>query len=449
MVQYERMIGTCATRLNNQKKIDIETKLPISFHAGDFLERILLFDEYILDSFCLSEIPHLVNLFGYEHTLELLESKTIKIFSDTFSGFGSTGRISNVSEYRAKKGDLPLFSYCIDPLRIVPYQPGDEDFSEEYEKYQKKFIHNNLQQINTIPNLGGKDKIKLRRAIAQSIVQLSEESISSEIYKKNYSDYKNHDPTIKLAIATKINNTYIGNIDPDSIDITIEFIDDHDFKVITNLKELTGFKDEVIDKIIERSILAISYRNVQVARMRDLNCIIGSKEESESMIYSGALDSLLNRSTTTSHLELKFKKVTVAKGLPDFDGASKKGDINLSKILSIRNKRECVEFREWLWSQENIDEKELKDALESFTQLFSDFHNTNIGKTISILTSAGIGEAIVPTLGSLASSLGMGTLDKFIIEKIIPRKGPLIFINNNLTSIYNDPYFLYKMKNEK
>jgi hypothetical protein len=131
----------------------------------------------------------LIGLFGYESVLELLESRILLIHSETFAGFGSTGRISKVSEYRAKKGDLPLCSYCIDPLSIYPYDSSRED-EKDYRKDQKQFTHQNLQLINQIDGISSKQAQKLRGAVADRIIRFSSESFINEIYDQNYRDFE-------------------------------------------------------------------------------------------------------------------------------------------------------------------------------------------------------------------------------------------------------------------
>lgn len=126
-----KLLAPCANRKDG-------TKFEIEFLAGEFLERLILFDKFILDSIRLQEIPHLIKVFGYSRVLELLNSGFLLIHSETFGTFGSTGQSSKVSAYRAKKGDLPLCSYCIDPFSIYPY-----DSPQDVKQIIKK-IKNNL-----------------------------------------------------------------------------------------------------------------------------------------------------------------------------------------------------------------------------------------------------------------------------------------------------------------
>lgn len=447
----KRFLANCAEVLSEERRNEtLDTVKPIKFHAGEFIERLILFDEYVIDSWRLSEIPHMVKIFGAGQIIELFDSGSLKIFCDAFMGHGSTGRLSALLESRKKKGDLPLCSYCLDALTIYPYGEGvGYDYVTNYDKYQRDFIHNDLQQCNRIPDINIKVSKKLRRTVAENIKRFSTPSVSKSITESSYSDFKNNDLTIKISIANTLKNLYRMEIQPSLIELSISFIDDTDFTVESNLEHLTNLDIKSIHGIIERSLLAITHRNHKIAKMKDLETLVGYKNDEEAMIFSGYLESLITKLIDPSSYESNFFTVVSAKGLPDFEKAALAGDIDLRKIISIRESRECEEFRNWLWSQERLNEKELKDALESITQLFIDFRSTTFGKIISLMISTGFGEllgSILP-VDKYITSLGLGALDQFAIQKLLPVKGPLTFINNQLTTIYSDPYFLYKMKN--
>ena len=57
--------------LASAAEVKTEDREQIKFFAGEFVERLILFEEHILESIRLKEIPHLVRLFGYSPVLEL------------------------------------------------------------------------------------------------------------------------------------------------------------------------------------------------------------------------------------------------------------------------------------------------------------------------------------------------------------------------------------------
>ena len=74
-----RLLATCSKRKSSDEVVE--------FFAADFLRRLLLFEHYILDSIRLEEIPHLIRIFGYTPTLELIRSGKLLIHYETFTGY--------------------------------------------------------------------------------------------------------------------------------------------------------------------------------------------------------------------------------------------------------------------------------------------------------------------------------------------------------------------------
>jgi len=422
-----KLLAPCANRKDG-------TKFEIEFLAGEFLERLILFDKFILDSIRLQEIPHLIKVFGYSRVLELLNSGFLLIHSETFGTFGSTGQSSKVSAYRAKKGDLPLCSYCIDPFSIYPYDSPQDD-ETDYKKDQKQFTHQNLQLINQIDGISSKQAQKLREAVARRVIHFSSDSVIKEMSAQNYRDFRDHDPTIKVAIAFRIKALLNQEVDPVAIELKIEFIDDVDFRVESNIESKLSLNKETAHEIIERALLGIAGRNHLIAKMKEFNCLVGYREN-EVPIFSSKLDFLVERIATDKKLTPNLHRVLSAKGLPNFSAAVAEGRIDLLKVLEIRESRECIDFRTWLWSQDNIDENELRERLNTFSQRWKDFFKTVRGKTISWLVSSGLSE--IPIVGNIIGA-GMSFYDKFLAREVLPHEGAITFINNKLPSIYQKP----------
>jgi hypothetical protein len=139
--------------LASAARANAEDPEQIEFFAGEFIERLILFEEYILESIRLKEIPHLVRLFGYFPVLELLKSRKLKIYCDAVT-MASTGQAGGALESRRVKGNLPLCSYCLDMVRIA---------------YYKDYIHKNLQQIHEIDGISHKEAKKLKLAVVERL----------------------------------------------------------------------------------------------------------------------------------------------------------------------------------------------------------------------------------------------------------------------------------------
>jgi hypothetical protein len=424
-----RLLARCS------KQIPEGSKNKLDLQAGELLERLILFEEYIIDSYQLQEIAALIDIFGYDPVTELLKSRFIKFHSETFAGHGSTGRTSSISPSRARKGDLPYYSYCIDALEVASKEILEK--GDNYIDRQKLYVSRNLDQFQNIKNLSRQQIEDLKELVYGLVIHLPSEQACNDITKQSYSDFKNSDPLIKTGITTYLSNYHKRELDVNDIDLRIEFIDDTDFRVNSNLKELLSTDDVIADSIIERALLSITNNNHLIAQMKEFQCLVAYREN-EVPLFSEKLNFLLEKTMNNKKLEENFQEIISAKGLPDFEAAATEGKIDLIKLLEIRESKECQEFRDWLWRQESVDRAELKDRLNSLSQRFSDFRTSGSGKLFSILLSNGLGiiVGLQDPIAGAATSLGLSAIDSFLLDKILPRSGALTFINNKIPSIY-------------
>ncbi len=427
-----RLLARCSKEIRTGSKYELELQ------AGELLERLVLFDQYIIDSHGLREIPALINLFGYDSVIELLKSGFIKFHSETFAGHGSTGRASAVMPSRASKGNLPNYSYCIDALEAGSKEVVTK--GRDYIDRQKLFSNSNLAKFDDIENLSKREKENLKQLTHELIIHFPSEQACNDITKQSYDDYKNSDPIIKTAITTYLSNNRDIELNPNDIDLKIDFIDDKDFRVNSNIKELLSIDDEAAHHIIERALLSITGNNHYLAQMKEFQCLVAYREN-EVPLFSDKLNFLFEKTINNRKLEENFHDVVSVKGLPDFEIAVSERNINLIRLLEIRETTECQEFRDWLWKQDSIDRSELSDRLSSLSQRFSDFRISGSGKVFSILLSNGIGliVGIQDATAGIATSLGLSVIDSFLLDKVLPRSGALTFINNKIPSLYKEP----------
>lgn len=305
----------------------------------------------------------------------------------------------------------------------------------DFKEQQKQFSHQELQKVHKIEGVSFKDAKKLKRAVAEQLVQFSSNNFFDEILKQTMTDIKFTHPTIRVAIASRLEKIIEKPVSPESINFSVEFIDDTDFRVESNIERMFEVDKEIVHDVILRSFLAIGGQNHRIAQMKEFKCLIGYRED-EIPIFDSKLDILTSQINPNKELIPNFRKIVSAKGLPDFTQAIAESRIDIVKLLDIRESKACHDFRTWLWSQESIDEEELKERLNSFRQKFTDFFKTGKGKAISWLASSGIG--FVPLVGSAVGTI-TSFYDKFLAKEVLPHQGALTFINNKLPSIYKDP----------
>jgi len=422
-----RLLATCSKRKSSDEVVE--------FFAADFLRRLLLFEHYILDSIRLEEIPHLIRIFGYTPTLELIRSGKLLIHYETFTGYGSTGHLASVLESRRKKGNLPLCSYCLDPLAIHPYDSPYIGRNRSYRENQERFVNKGFTVIDGIDGISHKQANILKSEIAARIISFRNGSIINQITELIRRDLGIIDPSIKLSIALQIKKFTKIDFDPQEIHLQIEFLDQqkHDFRVTSNIEKKLHIDRETVHKIIERALLGITKINHSFIQMKEFNCLVGYRE-SEIPILGEKLNFFFSKFSEKKLID-NFTRILKVKALPDFNQALNEQGIDLLKILEIAESKEWVEFRNWLLSQDEINEQELKTQIYSLPQRVRDFYESARGKIVSFLVSTGLGLVSTPI------GIGLSFLETFVLDKILPRKGAITFINNKLPSIYKKPSF--------
>ena len=406
-----RYIGSCyAFDAKNQK---------LQFDISSFVLRILLFDTYILQSNNLDEFEILVNNFGYGGMKEVLSSGAIKIHSEAHA-VGQTGQTG--LGFRGKKKDgnpkdlLPLNSYSFDILMNA--EP-------------KKIMHRNMQKIHGISNLKHKEVIKLKRMIADNLVNFHKES-TILILNQMINDFRNNTPNIKNAIISSIKEKLnIDQLPTEEFSYTIDVDEENDVHVNSNLSQVYGLETNSIHQVFERALLAIGGLNKRIETMRSFSAVTGFRE-TELSIFEDKLDFIQN---TISHSgkEKKLKEIISWPIFPNLDIAIEEKKLKIDTLLRIRESPECLEFRTWLWNCNKMEIKELKDRIDSLSAQLSLKLSSRSSKAMRWLTTTGVG--MIPGVGIVAGPV-LGLLDSFLVEKLLPKSGVLTFLGKQYPTIF-------------
>lgn len=79
---------------------EVQSGGKVTCNMGSVLENLLLFDQFILNSVRLQELPELVRVFGFEGLKELFKTGSLKIHCEALT----TGQIGQTNvEFRSKK----------------------------------------------------------------------------------------------------------------------------------------------------------------------------------------------------------------------------------------------------------------------------------------------------------------------------------------------------------
>ena len=206
---------------------------------GSLVTKLILFDRIVVDTVNFREFEFLVRKFGFDGLKELLASGRVRIRAGWF-GIMQGGQLP-----RTNGPILPLGSYSFGAFR--PTHPDH-------------VIHEDLQRINQIAGLNGRQQVKVRQLIARVLVEATPED-GNVAEAQLMVDLNENGPILKRGVALATQELYRRKVDPGSFDLDIERISEVDWRTTTDLAEHVGLTDEQTHLAVERGILAVGSRH--------------------------------------------------------------------------------------------------------------------------------------------------------------------------------------------
>lgn len=400
----KRLLGPCALfePYVEGVKVDIDS----------LIWRLILFDTYILVTVRLKEIPHLVNAFGYEGVTSLLSSGVLKIYCDATMP-ASTGQ-NSVIKSRREKGILPLGSYSCSMIR--PHN-------------RNEYISDCLESLNNIQNLSSKEMDKLKESVVSAIIERPN-NYGIEALNQFKTDLINNSKLIKIITTEVLFNKNRIITYPDKFRLRIHQIDDDDYRSETNIGIIYGLSEASVHKVVEKALLALASLYQRIEDMNVFSALTGSIDR-DLQLFCEKL-SILVESISPKAKEIQFQRIVEIKGLPSFKEKDSLLKVDIEKLLDIRERKECREFRDWIPRLNEMQDNEISDYMSSIKSKLSSFIYGQEGRIFRFLVNTGISlspEGVI--LGPIISAI-----DSFLLNKIISYSGPIMFINRLYPSIF-------------
>ncbi len=403
----KRLIGPCSTYL--PKTDDIE------FDFNALVRRLILFDKYILYSTKLKEFKPLIKVFGYENVIELLQSDSLKIYSHAM-GVGQVKQESKKYIRTLKNSKI----YGPYPFMI---------FRELISRRKDNISLHFKKEIDTMESISLKRRIKLKHAILDVLEEIPKNAGHETLISFKQDLIKNS-PIIKKALLIKLNQLYGKKTESANFFLKIHQIKESNFEIETNLGDILNIEDRIIYDIILRGVLATSTVNQRIEEMKTYNAISGFSEQ-DLPVFQEKLNFIENLISSKDN-ENRFQRVIKIKGFPNISIDTK---IKIQDLLRIRESKEVKEFRQWLLDIDKYSDLELLEAMENLKTKISELFNSRTGHVIRFLVTTG--SSLISGL-PLPVGIGLGSLEKFLSRKILPKSGPLTFINKLYPSIFKE-----------
>ena len=376
-----------------------------------FVNKILLFDEVILDSSSLKEIPSIIELLGVNGLLTLLESGVLKIYPQ----FRGPAETSNITNDVVGNTPLPANQYRVSYIS-----------STVNNDYMSRRFHN-IRTNEITKNQLKKVKLALIKAIDHRSIDREIESLDQQL-QLDFS--KNRGIQISASMALrKIFGIQAKNED---FKIALNQVGDNVFEANTNIGNAFNLSEEDVSTVVRNSMFGVAKLNQKIAEMRIHNALSGFLDE-ESAIFENRLD-FLWREASPDKLDSAMVRVLKLRKIPQVLPENT-GMVDVEKLLEIRSSSELSAFRCWLSDVDDKSDTEILEVLNSLQNKLGVAVQKKSVKWLRFLLTTGVG--FIPGVGT-PLSVGLGAADSFLLEEVLPSSGPLVFLDKHYPSLFSD-----------
>ncbi len=397
-----RLLGSSAIVSQEPGARDINVKLDVEA----VVRRLLLFDTYILYSVRLKEIPEMVRHFGYEGTLALLSSGALEIRCEC-------------AQYVEGQFSTPACPFLTFQFHVIEAHNRDQ------------YVIDNLAEVSPTPALSAQELMALQSAVMRAVRQPdNREMFRSAVAPAFENDVLHNIPLVKAAVRFVLaKEKGITTLDP--FELRFHKVGDDRYEAETNLPQKVALSVGDIHGALKTALLGISGVDQRLGEMKAHFALSGFTAE-ELPLFRSKLDSLAE-AVGSQGQEQRFQRVIAIAGLPEISANSQ---LNIERVLEIRNEPEALEFRSWLMGIDKYTDAEMRDRLDGFNAKLGLAAQTTTGKMIRLLVTTVAG--IVPPVG-LAAGVALGALDQFAWDKFARRSGIAAFVNELYPSIFTTP----------
>lgn len=384
--------------------------------VGALVRRLLLFEDCTLESGRLREIRPMLNVFGFDGVIGLLECPDFHVICDprmlAVAHDGTPGHFRPVITNKIPKD---------------AQQRWGNDRTTYQEGLQSWFIDETLQSVRSGWALSAKRTGRLFAELEQRIGRLPDAAVTAA-GTESRRDLLEVGSTFQRTVVTVLRAKGIA-VQGRAPSIETELISaDGTVHVSSNLSEF-GLDAEGEKDVIGTAIQGISGLNQRLCLMDELHAVTGFRDE-DLPIFEQKLLSLVADRDARGH-ERTFDRVVTIAGLPSVDSVEQGGHADVHRLLALRDRREWREFRQWLRSVNDASSSEIEDQVRSVGGRIASSAQSRAGHVARFLLTDAVGTLAPPLVGKALS-----IVDQFLVERLLGTPGPIAGISNRYRSVY-------------
>ncbi len=374
--------------------------------AQGLVQRLLLFDHYILASVWLKDVQLLLRIVDPDALCELLDGGAMSFHIDTAMA-AEIGQARNNLDLTGNTSRLEDHEFNFATIK------GKDDV----EKTRKA-----LDELSKTDGISSTKARKVAERVEGLMLKPKGLAILSEAYKGFYEELRSPQASaLSDIVAWKLQGL---GAKPEDLRLSIEEFVLEDFRVHSNLTTRFGLSSQSARRIVLKSLLELFSVYSRTAHMQEFNCISGMEvgEEHAWNLKADALHRAFAHEPQTRQRE--FVRVVKISGLRERQ-LTDTGRIDLDRLIKLRASDDLLIFRSWLRSSESKTDAEIRDRVSSLKSKLGNFMaDTFAGKALRIVLTNLPGTIPNPVISS-PLGIGLSALDSFLWERLLPRDAVL------------------------
>jgi hypothetical protein len=236
------------------------------------------------------------------------------------------------------------------------------------------------------------------------------------------------DPTVLDAIRMAYKRETNEDLDL-SVGVEIERLAEKEFRVTLSNVDLN--RSELGRRVVSQGVLALAGLNQTLNCMATLQSVTGL-QHTESELFRKKMKSMADRGLGDV-TENQFDRVIHLGGLPSFEELPPETGINVKQLQAIRDSDDCIRMREWIRNADEKTDLEISNEFQDLHGRIANITNSKTGKAMRFITAALAGN--VPIVG-VGLGPAVSAADQFLVDKVIGRPGPAMFLSHNYASLF-------------
>jgi hypothetical protein len=151
--------------------------------------------------------------------------------------------------------------------------------------------------------------------------------------------------------------------------------------------------------------------------------------DSESALLFGKLAGIIAPLNPKLPKE-QFERVIDLSNVRDFRSGQR---VDLDLLMKVRDSAECREFREWLYTLEDVSDAVIKHMVASIKSKMTSLASSPSGRLVRIAATTGLG--VIPLVGPITGAVA-GAIDTFLVDRVLPRSGIVAFLTEQYPSLF-------------